>query len=136
MSTDPDQLLLEEMLRPPPLEQARGSLEYWQRRRRGLAVYRWTARKEADEMIRRCRERLRAAERLHYGTGLLGIVRRLLASEPPSWAFADKRTAVATLLWRALPQRGAFALLTAAAASLVVAFAVGLALLALVLQTL
>jgi hypothetical protein len=129
---DSDQLLLDEMLRPPPLEQARRSLEFWQRRRRRLPLYRWNARKEADEMIRRCRERLIAAERLHYGTGVVGIVRRLLAFEPPLWRF--RWLALTMLVWRAVPRRLSLALVAAASAALLLAFAVGVVLIALVLQ--
>ena len=47
---DADQLLIESMLAPPPLEDARNSLEFWQGRRKTLPLYRRAARREAKEM--------------------------------------------------------------------------------------
>jgi hypothetical protein len=92
-TADADQRLIEAMLEPPPLEQARGSLEFWRQRRAALPFYRRAARREADTMIRRCHERVQAAERRRYGTGPLGLLRRLLAGDPPSWS------APGTVLW-------------------------------------
>jgi hypothetical protein len=69
------------MTEPPPLDEARSSLEYWRRRRAALPLYRRGARREADEMISRWQERVAAAERRLYGTGLMGMVRRLLAGD-------------------------------------------------------
>jgi hypothetical protein len=101
---DPDERLIEEMLRPPPLEQARCSLEFWQRRRAGLALYRVRARREAGEMIRRCQAQVAAAERARYGTGLAGLLRRLLAGEPFTWGIRPSRV-VLRLTWRIGPRR-------------------------------
>ena len=100
---DPDRVLLAEMTAPPSLEQARSSLAYWSLRRSTLPVYRRQARREADEMIRRCRERVAAAERRRYGTGLAGLVRRLLAGDLPSRQFV--RVGLITLVWALVPRR-------------------------------
>jgi hypothetical protein len=96
---DPDELLIEELLRPPPLEQARGSLEFWVRRRSALPLYRVKARREASEMIRRARAQVAAAERVRYGAGFAGLVRRLLAGEPLPWSLGRKRMLI-RLAWR------------------------------------
>jgi hypothetical protein len=74
---DPDLLLIERMLAPPPLEDARSSLEFWQRRRRNLPLYRRAARREAKEMTIRWQETVRAAEQAEFETTPLG---RLLAA--------------------------------------------------------
>ena len=50
MQRDPDHLLIERMLAPPPLEDARSSLDYWRRRRKSLPLYRRAARREAKEI--------------------------------------------------------------------------------------
>jgi hypothetical protein len=73
---DPDLLLVERMLAPLPLEDARSSLEYWQRRRKALPLYRRAARREAKEMASRWQERVRAAEMALFEASLVG---RLLA---------------------------------------------------------
>jgi hypothetical protein len=74
---DPDLLLVERMLAPPPVDEARRSFEYWQRRERTLPLYRRGARREAREMAVRWHDRLRAAEHARFEAGLLG---RLLAA--------------------------------------------------------
>jgi hypothetical protein len=102
-SEDTDGILLAAMTAPPPLEQARESLAYWTRRRTSLPVYKRAARREADEMIRRCRERVAQAERRRYGTGLLGLVRRLLAGDRPAWT--SVRVGAITLAWALVPRR-------------------------------
>jgi hypothetical protein len=96
---DPDEVLIEELLRPPPLEEARASLEFWQRRRKALRVHRMRARREAKEMIRVAREQVAAAERARYGSGLAGLARRILAGEPFPWGL-DRRLSVAAFAWR------------------------------------
>jgi hypothetical protein len=73
---DPDLLLVERMLAPPPLEDARSSLEYWKRRRQALPLYRRAARREAKQMAIRWQERVRAAELALFEASLVG---RLLA---------------------------------------------------------
>jgi hypothetical protein len=73
---DTDLLLVERMLAPPPLEDARSSLAYWQARRKRLPLYRRTARREAKEMTVRWQERVRAAELARFEASPIG---RLLA---------------------------------------------------------
>jgi hypothetical protein len=73
---DTDLLLVERMLAPPPLEDARSSLEYWKRRRKALPLYRRAARREAKQMAIRWQERVRAAELALFEASLVG---RLLA---------------------------------------------------------
>jgi len=73
---DPDLLLIERMLAPPPLEDARSSLEFWQRRRKNLPFYRRAARREAKEMTVRWQKTVREAERAQFEATPVG---RLLA---------------------------------------------------------
>jgi len=98
---DPDELLIAAMTAPPPLADARGSLEFWRRRRAALPFYRLRARREANEMTRRWRLRVAAAERVRYGTGPIGLLRRLLAGDRPSW-LVPSATALA---WRFVSRR-------------------------------
>ena len=67
-----DAQLLEEMLAPPPLDEARSSLEYWKRRGQILPVYRRAARREAKEMATRWQERVDAAEQARFEASVLG----------------------------------------------------------------
>jgi hypothetical protein len=71
---DPDILLVETMLAPPPLADARRSLEYWQGRRKALPVYRCRARREAREMAARWEARVRAAERVRFEASVVGRI--------------------------------------------------------------
>jgi hypothetical protein len=128
-----DELLLEKMLAPLPLEQARSSLEFWLQRRRRLPFFRFAERREADEMIRRWRARVEAAERARFGTGLYGRIRRLLVLETPSWPFGPK-TALAAFAWRMLPRRLAMIALAALGVMMVSLVALGLGVAILVLQ--
>jgi hypothetical protein len=94
---DPDLVLIERMLAPPALEDARTSLEYWQRRRKALPLYRRSARREAKEMAVRWQERVRAAELARFeaspvgrllarlGISSIWFSRARLASELMSW---------------------------------------------------
>lgn len=75
---DPDLLLVEQMLEPPSVDDARSSLEYWQRRQRALPVYRRSARREAREMATRWEDRLRAAELARFDSSLVGRLLRPL----------------------------------------------------------
>jgi hypothetical protein len=129
---DADQLLIEEMLCPPPLEQARNSLEYWRQRRRALPLYRRAARREAAEMTRRWQMEVEAAARMRYGTGLVGLVRRLLAGEPIPWK-VGVGPALVTLALRVVPRRIIIAIAAMAAMCLLFAGA-GVALVVLVFQ--
>lgn len=74
---DADQLLIERMLAPPPLEDARSSHDYWRRRRKRLPVYRLAARREAKEMTIIWQERVRAAELVAFEATPVG---RILAA--------------------------------------------------------
>ena len=71
-SPDPDLLLLEQLSAPPPVDEARSSLEYWQQRRKTLPLYRRSARREAVEMATRWQARLHAAEDARFESSLLG----------------------------------------------------------------
>jgi hypothetical protein len=118
---DPDLLLVEEMLAPPPLDQARSSLEYWQRRRTALPVYRRGARREAKEMATRWRERVHAAERARFESTFLG---RLLAPLGVSYLRVTKRGLVA-LAWMFVPRQVRLVVIGVAAAWLIAAAAIG-----------
>jgi hypothetical protein len=74
---DPDLVLVESMLAPPPLEDARRSLEYWERRQKSLRLYQRRARREAREMALRWESRVRAAERVRFEATVAG---RILAA--------------------------------------------------------
>lgn len=74
---DPDLALVQEMLAPPPLEDARRSLEYWEQRQRSLRFFQRRARLEAREMARRWESRVRAAERVRFEATAAG---RILAA--------------------------------------------------------
>jgi hypothetical protein len=71
---DTDLLLVERMLAPPPLDEARSSLEFWRSRYVRLPFYRRAARREAAEMAARWQERVRAGERVRFEATLLGRV--------------------------------------------------------------
>jgi hypothetical protein len=128
-----DDLLLEKMLAPPPLEQAHSSLEFWSQRRSGLPFYRLRDRREADEMIRRWRMRLAAAERARFGTGRFGLVRRLLARERRSWGLWREPTLIA-LAWRLVPRNVALVALAALGLMLASLATIGLGVIVVVLQ--
>jgi hypothetical protein len=60
------------MLAPPPLDDARSSLEFWERRRRTLPLYRFSARREARIMAGRWHERVLDAEVLRFERTFFG----------------------------------------------------------------
>ncbi|HVN61288.1 MAG TPA: hypothetical protein VMT59_08480 [Gaiellaceae bacterium] len=98
-SYDPDLVLVDRMLAPPPLEDARRSLEFWQTRKRSLPLYKRAARREADAMIARWQERVRAAERARFASTPLGwIVGKLW----PGRVMIDRRTVVG-FAWKSTP---------------------------------
>ena len=73
---------LAESLRAPrgateELEEARELLAYWDRRARRLPRWALMRRREAREMAGRWRDRVRAAEQVRYGRGLLGAASQL-----------------------------------------------------------
>jgi hypothetical protein len=72
MSADRDLLLIEELLAPPPLEDARSSLEFWQRRHRSLPLYRLGARREAKAMAGRWQQRVIDAELIRFERTFFG----------------------------------------------------------------
>jgi hypothetical protein len=84
---DPDLVLVQSMLAPPPLEDARRSLEYWERRQKTLPLYQRRARREAREMALRWEERVRAAERVRFEATVFG---RILASLGLSGLWAQR----------------------------------------------
>jgi hypothetical protein len=95
---DHDLLLVESMLAPPPLDDARNSLEYWRRRGKALPLYRRAARREAREMAARWEDRLRAAERARFDSGLPGKILKAVGLS-------------ALFLWRVRPTKGRLLLL-------------------------
>ena len=75
---DRDLILIEELLAPPPLEDARSSLEFWQRRHQRLPLYRFSARREAKVMAARWHERVVDAELVRFERTLFGrLLKRL-----------------------------------------------------------
>jgi hypothetical protein len=69
---DPDLVLAQTMSAPPALDDARNSLDYWQRRRKALPVYRLSARREAREMAQRWEERVLAAKQARFEASPFG----------------------------------------------------------------
>lgn len=69
---DRDLVLIEELLAPPPLEDARSSLEFWQRRHQNLPLYRFSARREAKVMAGRWQERVVDAELVRFERTFFG----------------------------------------------------------------
>ena len=74
VATDRDLVVIQEMLAPPPLEDARSSLEFWQRRRKSLPLYRVSARREAKVMAVRWQERVIDAELVRFERTVFGRV--------------------------------------------------------------
>jgi hypothetical protein len=101
---DPDLLLIENMLAPPPLDDARRSLDYWRSRGRTLPLYRRAARREAREMAARWEERVRAAELARFEASPVG--RFMTALRIPTdwfrWVRLGKR-AFLLLAWAVVP---------------------------------
>jgi len=121
---DPDSLLVEEMLAPPPLDEARSSLQYWERRHARLPLYRRWARREARAMAARWQERVEAAERARFESTFFG---RLLAPFGVPYLRVTKR-GLAHLAWAVAPRPLRLALVGVAAAWLLVALVVSAAL--------
>jgi hypothetical protein len=101
---DPDGDLVRRMLAPPPLEQARCSLQYWHSRRRSLPRYRRSERREADAMIVRWQERVRAAEELRYRSSFLGPFYRVIALGRRLLPRELRFRPVVRFLWRRSPR--------------------------------
>jgi len=91
---DPDLLLVEVMSAPPPLDDARRSLEYWERRHQALPLY------------QRRNERVRAAELARFESSVVG---RLVAWLGLSSAFVHRvrftKSGVVVLAWALVPRR-------------------------------
>jgi hypothetical protein len=103
---DPDLVLIERMLAPPPLEDSRSSLEYWRRRRKALPLYRRAARREAKEMASRWQERVRAAEWARFEASLAGrLLVRLGVSKLWLRRMRFAREAVTVLAWAVLMRK-------------------------------
>ena len=126
---DPDLVLVDELLAPPPLDEARRSLEYWRGRRRSLPLHRRAARREADAMVARWQERVRAAERARFDATPLGW---LLGKVWPGRVRLDRR-AVVGLAWGFTPPGLRLAAAWFVAVSLLMA-AAAVAVLALILS--
>jgi hypothetical protein len=101
---DPDLLLVEEMTAPPPLEDARRSLEYWQDRHRALPLYRRRDRREAVEMARRWETRVRAAQQARFDASPIGRVLTALGIRLYAWRFGSTKRGVASLMWVVVPR--------------------------------
>ena len=100
---DPDLVLVEEMLAPPPLEDARTSLEYWQQRHRALPLYRRQARREAVDMARRWETRVRAAQQARFDASPIGRMLAALGIRLYVWRFTKQ--GVVSMAWAAVPRQ-------------------------------
>jgi hypothetical protein len=132
---DPDLLLIERMLAPPPLEDARSSLEFWQRRRRNLPLYRVAARREAKEMTIRWQETVRAAEQAEFEATPVG---RLLAALGISGLWLQRarlaQNAALWLTWTLVVRKMKLVAGGVAAVGLILVFAVVAALVVVIAQ--
>ena len=132
---DPDLLLIEQMRAPPPLEDARDSLEYWRTRRKVLPLYRLAARREAKQMTLQWQETVRLAERARFEASPVG---RLLAGIGISGRWVEHmfraRSALLWLAWAFTTRKLKVVVGGMAAATLVVALAVVAAVVVVVAQ--
>ena len=103
---DPDLALVDQMLAPPPLDDARRSLQYWELRRKELPLYRRSARREATEMAARWEARVSAAQRARFDATWLG---RMLAGLGISTAWIQhlriSKRGVAAFAWMVVPPK-------------------------------
>jgi hypothetical protein len=103
---DPDQVLVEAMLAPPPLEDAQRSLAYWEQRYTGLPLYKRAARREAREMRARWEQRVRDAERFRFEASVAGkILRALGISGLVVYRSQLTKTRVLAFGWALVPRR-------------------------------
>lgn len=124
LQRDPDLQLVEAMLAPPPLEDARQSLDYWESRRRALPLYRRAARREAREMAARWESRVEAAERLRFEATVAGrILRALGLSGLVALRARLTKGRVLAFAWAVVPRRFKLVAAGVAAAWLVVVIA-------------
>jgi len=105
-ASDRDLVVIQEMLAPPPVEDARSSLEFWERRRRGLPLYRVSARREAKVMAGRWQQRVIDAELVRFERTIFGrVLKRMGMSR--SWLQCGSvgRGIVFDLAWAFLSRR-------------------------------
>ena len=101
------------------LDEARELLAYWDQRARRLPRWALMRRREARAMARRWRERVRTAEQVTYGRGLLGVASQL-AVEHRMPTTVVHRTRTALRLAAVTAAAGALALLLVFAAAVAV----------------
>ena len=118
-----------EVLRAPrggaeELDEARELLAYWERRARSLPRWAVRRRREARAMALRWRERVRAAEQVRYGRGLIGAASQLAVERRMPTTVAHHGRQAARVAAYAAVTATATVLLVFAAAVAVVAEAV------------
>jgi hypothetical protein len=88
------------------IEDARSSLEYWERRRNALPRYRRAARREARGMAMRWEERLRHAEQARFESSIAGRVLGALGLSG-LWVLRSRlrRQSLVALSWSLVPRR-------------------------------
>jgi hypothetical protein len=122
---------LAETLRTPrgaadELAEARELLAYWERRARRLPRWALMRRREARSAAWRWRERVRAAEQLRYGRGLLGAASQLAVERRLPATLAHRgRQAARLALYTAVVATVTLFLVLAAALAVVVQAALG-----------
>lgn len=105
-ASDRDLVVIQEMLAPPPLEDARSSLEFWQRRRKSLPVYRVSARREAKVMAGRWQERVIDAELVRFERTFFGrLLKRMGVSRIWVQRGSVGRGIVFDIAWALLSRR-------------------------------
>ena len=92
------------MLAPPPLDDARSSLEYWQHRRKALPVYRVTARREAREMADRWASRVRAARIARFEASPFGRFLGALGIST-GWLQRVTKAGIVAFVWAIVPPK-------------------------------
>ncbi len=121
---DPDDILIDELRAPVPLEDAREALDFWVRRRDSLAWTRRRARRDAAEMVARWQQRVRDAERYEQAQRPWRRLLDALGIEwPPASLRLPTRRQVTLVIGGSIAALGAF-LLAMTLVFLVVAYAV------------
>jgi hypothetical protein len=113
------------MLAPPQLDDARSSLDYWERRRRMLPRYRRSDRREAREMAARWEGRVRLAQQARFDASWAGRVFATLGIST-AWIRSiriDKR-GLFLFAWMFVPRKAKLVAGAVAATWLLVMFAV------------
>jgi hypothetical protein len=101
---DPDLVLVESMLSPPELDDARSSLEYWRQRGKALPLYKRAARREAREMASRWEDRVRAARIARFEASPVGRFFAALGI-PTSWLQRISTGGILAFLWMIVPPK-------------------------------